>query len=243
MDFPGAQKGKERKSSSSSKGFWGKKDKERRDQSKESRGERSVQGILATPVSFPTNRSGLRKSKQGIGIHCKLEGGPKNGNKLCQLHCTKWISGLKKQLHLFPFPSSPKIAKSPPNWITVEHDHKDSSVSLSGGLSLQKDPHAKNLSEKRKLLLVQWLQDLGATLLNARLCLVFLSGGPLLFVVYPCVYTLLFFNTSVEQPKRIIPPAHRFCCLKLHSAVWQSHVQALAGLASMGLLRWTTMKN
>lgn len=129
MDFPGAQKGKERKSSSSSKGFWGKKDKERRDQSKESRGERSVQGILATPVSFPTNRSGLRKSKQGIGIHCKLEGGPKNGNKLCQLHCTKWISGLKKQLHLFPFPSSPKIAKSPPNWITVEHDHKYSSVS------------------------------------------------------------------------------------------------------------------
>ena len=110
MDFPGAQKGKERKSSSSSKGFWGKKEKERRDQSKESRGERSVQGILATPVSFPTNRSGLRKSKQGIGIHCKLEGGPKNGNKLCQLHCTKWISGLKKQLHLFPFPSSPKYS-------------------------------------------------------------------------------------------------------------------------------------
>lgn len=32
-----------------------------------------------------------------------------------------------------------------------------------------------------------------------------------------------------------------FCCLKLHSAVWQSDVQALAGLVSIGPLRWKTV--
>lgn len=141
MDFPGAQKGKERKSSSSSKGFWGKKGKERRDQRKESRGERSAAAILATPVSFPTNRRGLRKSKQGIGFYWELERGPKTCNEVCQLHWAKWISGLKKQPHLFPFPSSPKIAKSPPNWITVEHDHKYSSVSEAVALDKEGAVH------------------------------------------------------------------------------------------------------
>ena len=141
MDFPGAQKGKERKSSSSSKGFWGKKGKERRDQRKESRGERSAAAILATPVSFPTNRRGLRRSKQGIGFYWELERGPKTCNEVCQLHWAKWISGLKKQPHLFPFPSSPKIAKSPPNWITVEHDHKYSSVSEAVALDKEGAVH------------------------------------------------------------------------------------------------------
>lgn len=78
------------------------------------------------------------------------------------------------------------------------------------------------------------------TSLNHCLCLLSPSGGPLLFPVYSSVCTLYFFNTSVKQPNGIIPPAHTFCCLKLHGAVWQSNEQALAGSASIGPLRWTT---
>ena len=154
MDFLGAQKGKERKSSSSSKGFWGKKDKERRDQRAESRGDGSVEGMLTAPVSFLTDRCGLRKSEQRISVHCKLERGPKTCNEVWQLHWAKWISRLTKQPHLFPLPSSPKIAKSPPNWTAVEHDHKYSSVSEAAELDKEgavhnPDSHVRKRSSRR----------------------------------------------------------------------------------------------
>lgn len=71
----------------------------------------------------------------------------------------------------------------------------------------------------------------------------FLSGGLLLLPIYCYVCTSHFFNMSVKQLTGIIPLAHTYCCLKLHGAVWQSNMQALAGLSSISPLRWLITKN
>lgn len=54
-------------------------------------------------------------------------------------------------------------------------------------LSLQTDPHAKNLSEKRKLFLVQWLQQLGASLL-----VVSVRRTTALSCLFSCLHFALF---------------------------------------------------
>lgn len=79
----------------------------------------------------------------------------------------------------------------------------------------------------------------GSKLLGSCFCLMFLSERLPYFPVYSYVCTLHFFNTSVKQPNGIIPLAHTLWCLKLHGAVWQSNVQALASLTSISRLTRT----